>query len=94
MTNSISFFCWEKDEKLEIQLEPEALLFEVLPGDEITFKATFLSNEDIRWGVRFERKYQSIHQSIQLFLRQELTTLEIFENGVLLDDWYKYMRPH
>jgi hypothetical protein len=87
MSNSISFVCWKDDEKLEIQLEPEALVFEVLPGNEITFEATSLPDKDFKWDLRIEHK----SQSIQLMPGEGLIEIEIFENGILLEDWYKYM---
>ena len=89
MPNSISFNCWKNDEKLEIQLEPEVLIFEVLPGNEITFKATSSPNNDFRWDLRVDPN----SRGIQLFPAEGLIELEIFENGVLFEDWYKYMRP-
>ena len=87
MPYSVSFNCWKYDEKLEIQLEPKALIFEVLPGDEIIFKVTSLPNEDFRWDLRVNHNTRGI----QLFPGKGLVELEIFENGVLLVDWYKYM---
>ena len=89
MSNSISFFCYNDDEKLEIQLEPEALMFEVSPGNEITFIVKSFSNKDFRWDLRVVHK----SSAIQLLPGQGLLEMEIFENGVLLEDWYKYMRP-
>ncbi len=86
-TSIIAFTCWEKDEPIEIQLEPEAFLFKVLPGSEITFKGIPLSDNDFEWSLRIDHK----NQGIQLFPGEWPYEITIFENGVLLEDWYKYM---
>ncbi len=85
--NRIRFTCWEKDPTLEIQLEPEAVIFKVPPGNEICFVG--ISNTDeFKWALRIEH----ISRGIQLFPDSPGPfSIEIFENGVLLDDWYKYM---
>jgi hypothetical protein len=88
MSSSVSFVCWKNDKKLEIQLEPEALWFEVLPGNEITFKATVPPDTDFKWATRVDDD----SKAVQLFPVGEFTEIEIFENGVFLEDWYKYMR--
>ncbi len=53
MTNVIEFFCWDNDRPLEIQLEPEATLFTVNPGDTIKF-VPINPTEKFRWGIRVD----------------------------------------
>jgi hypothetical protein len=86
MINSISFTCWDGDEPLEVQLEPEAILLRVLPGNELTFKAE--CDADFKWTIRVENKMKAL----QLFAdTSHPFHLAIYENAELLDDWYKYM---
>ena len=87
MTNSITFTCWEKDEQIEIQLEPEALIFKVSPGNDITFEGT-CSVRDFKWALRIE------HGSKGIQLMPDIAgpfKIKIYENGILLENWYKYM---
>ena len=83
----VTFTCGKWDEPMEIQLEPEALLFKFLPGNEITFKGTSLSDSDFEWALSVNHK----QQGIQLMPDKWPHEIEIFENGALLEDWYKYM---
>ncbi|GAB3635910.1 hypothetical protein GCM10027422_15000 [Hymenobacter arcticus] len=87
VSSVVTFTCWKKDEPIEIQLEPEALIFKVLPGNEITFKGTPLAGGDFEWGMRIDHE----NQGIQLFPSKWPHKIAIFEDGVLLEDWYKYM---
>lgn len=49
--NRISFTCWIGDKPLDVQLEPEAFVYTVVPGQEITFVA--VSNDDkFQWVLR------------------------------------------
>jgi hypothetical protein len=76
MQNSISFTCWNKDEPLEVQLEPEALLFKVLPGNELTFTAE--SNTEFKWAIRVEdnmKALQLFHDTLHPFELSELSKL-------------------
>jgi hypothetical protein len=87
MTDStITFVCWEKDEPLEIQLEPECFLFKVLPGNELTFKGIPLGDKPFEWALRVDR------HGVQLIPDHWPYEIKVFENGMLLEDWYKYMR--
>lgn len=52
--DSITFAVWENDPSLEIQLEPEALVFTVNPGEELTFVVKNPSQE-FSWTIRHER---------------------------------------
>ncbi len=80
MSNAITFTCWEKDKPIEIHLEPEALLFVVQPGNEITFKGIKIDG-NFSWALRIDHK----DRSVQLF-PDSLGPYEIaiYENGVLL----------
>jgi len=83
-TNSVSFFCYENDKPVEIQLEPEALIFIANPECEIKFVATCDTQFD--WTLRIQG------DGIQLFPNSKGDySIEIFENDVLLEDWWKYM---
>ena len=85
--NKITFTCWKDDPTLEIQLEPEALIFKVLPGNEISFVGSSMAKE-FKWALRID----NFNRRIQLF--PDLIgpyCIEIFENKILLKDWHKYM---
>lgn len=84
---SLTFICFKRDEPFEIQLEPEAILFKVMPGNEIVFKGIPLGKVPFEWAVSMDHK----NQATQLFPKGWPYEIEIFENGVLLEDWYKYM---
>jgi hypothetical protein len=85
--SAIEFTVWEKDEALEIQLEPECYLFKIMPGDSIKFVAVQCLSE-FEWSVRIDHR----EKSIQLFPESKGSyEIEIYENGVLLHDWLKYM---
>lgn len=87
MSSIITFACGEKDAPIEIQLEPEAYLFVVEPGNEITFKG-FKLDGDFDWTLMVNHQ----DKGIQLIPDSGFfSKIEIYENGVLLDDWYKYM---
>lgn len=85
--NSIKFACWEEDELLEIQLEPEALIIKVFPGKEIRFEGSCFE-KDFIWAIRFGNNGKAIQLMPDILGPYKI---EIFENGVLLEDWYKYM---
>jgi len=88
VTSVLSFICFAKDDPFEIQLEPEAIPFKVLPGNELTFKGISLQDELFRWSVRVNHE----SRGIQLFPEGKHHEIEVFENGILLQDWYNYMR--
>lgn len=85
--NVVTFTCWERDEQIEIQLEPEALIFKLLPGNEIRFEGCS-SVTDFKWALRIDHTNKGIQLMPDI---AEPYGIEIFENGKLLDDWYKYM---
>lgn len=88
MSNRIEFFCYENDKPLEIQLEPEAIIFIASPGNSIAFHAVNCS-DDFRWSVRVEHE----NVGVQLFPDSlHDYEIEIYENDVRLDDMYKYMK--
>ena len=86
MQQSISFTCWDKDQPLEVQLEPDAILFKVLPGNELTFVAE--SNKEFKWSVRVENNMKALQIFPDTLYPFQLI---IYENAQLLKDWYKYM---
>ncbi|MBO9563531.1 MAG: hypothetical protein J7621_12180 [Niastella sp.] len=59
MTNAIEFCCWEKDKPLEVQLEPEAILYIVNPGDTIKF-VPVKPTEEFRWAVRVDNDTKAV----------------------------------
>lgn len=85
MQNSVTFVCGKEEAPLQIQLEPEALLFSVLPGSEITFVGKS-STGTVKWAVQF---YQA-DNLLQLW-PEGMYDVTIYENGELLTDWWKYM---
>jgi len=84
MKNHVTFACGKNEGKLTIQLEPEALVFEVLPVNEISFEGS--NAENIGWSMSFDRT----ENFIQL-CPTGVFDITIYENGVLLDNWWKYM---
>lgn len=83
----IEFFLWKDDHPLEIQLEPEAIIFKVEPGNKIKFTAVSYKGE-FSWAVRISGK----ENGLQLFPESKGDyDIEIYENGALLDNWFKYM---
>ncbi|WP_153800292.1 hypothetical protein [Foetidibacter luteolus] len=87
MINKIEFTCWQSDEPIEIQLEPEAIIFIVSPENTITFTGTSTLG-DFKWAIRIDHA----QKGIQLFPESDgHYSIEIFENNKLLENWYKYM---
>jgi hypothetical protein len=85
--HSVEFHLWDNDDPLEIQLEPECLIYKVSPGSAIKFVA-INCDSDFHWSLRVVHK----ENGIQLFPESKGTyDLQIYENGILLEDWYKYM---
>ncbi|MGE9311642.1 hypothetical protein ACLOAU_08350 [Niabella sp. CJ426] len=84
MTKSIiEFTCFENDDPLEIQLEPEAIVFIVKNGKSLKFIGTSDIN-DFHWAVRVDHKAKGV----QLFPESLGNySIEIFENNELLEDW-------
>jgi hypothetical protein len=85
---AIEFHLWENDDPLEIQLEPECLIFKVSPGNSIRFIAVNC-DADFHWSLRVVQK----ESTIQLFPESKGNyDIEIYEDNILLEDWFKYMR--
>lgn len=82
MTNTIEFFCWDKDKPLEIQLEPEAMLYIVNPGDVIKF-IPIAPTSKFHWGVRMENDIKAI----QLFPDKpdDYQGIEVYLNNKIID---------
>jgi len=88
MASVITFTCFEGDKPIEVQLEPEALLFRVMPGNELTLKSVSLAGGNFEWSIRINHNAGGI----QVFPDAPGPwEIEIFENETLLQDWYKYM---
>lgn len=84
----IEFDLWENDQPFDIQLEPECLIFKVTPNNELRFVA-ICDDNDFTWAVRGNPK----DGGIQLFpVGKGNYEINIYENGILLEDWFKYMR--
>lgn len=82
----IEFFCHDKSKPFEVQLEPECFLFNVQPKTKLKFVA--------RYEGQFTWTMSTSNNDIQLFpddIHGEYK-IEIYENDILLEDWYKYMR--
>jgi hypothetical protein len=88
MSNIIEFFCYQHDIPLEIQLEPEAVIFIASPGNAIKFVAINV-NDDFKWSIRIG----SEDRCLQLFPDTlGHYDIEVYENNDLITDFYKYMR--
>jgi hypothetical protein len=85
---AIEFFAWKDDDPLEIQLEPECLVFKVLPDNALKFVAVNCDAEFL-WTLRINHK----NSGIQLFPESKGDyDIMIYENDSLLEDWFKFMR--
>jgi hypothetical protein len=82
MKNIIEFFCWEKDKPLEVQLEPEAILYIVNPGDTIKF-VPINPTEKFKWGIRVD----NVTKSVQLFpdTPDAYNGIEVYLNDSIID---------
>lgn len=73
---------------LEIQLEPEAIIFVASPGNNIKFVA-INTNDNFKWAIRAG----SESRCLQLFPDTlGHYDIEVYENNALITDFYKYMR--
>ena len=84
MQKSIEFFCWENDQPIEVQLEPEAHVFTVQPGMSLKFEPVN-SGEDFQWALRITH----LDNGIQLFpdTREPYDGINIYKNGELEVNW-------
>jgi len=83
----IEFTCFEKDDPIEIQLEPEAIIFIAKNGKDLKFIGTS-DIDDFHWAVRIDHK----EKGIQLFPESLGNySIEVYENDKLIEDWYKDM---
>lgn len=82
MTGTIVFTCWEKDESINIQLEPWALSYELKPGNEIKFIATQPTNS-FHWALRIDHT----NKAIQLFPESSdrFGPIQVFINDETID---------
>lgn len=86
-TCKTTFTLWKNDEPMDIQLEPEAIIFNMNPGNELTFIGYSKTNE-FKWVIRVNHN----SRGVQLFPEcKGQYWIEVLENGKLLKDWYKYM---
>ena len=75
--NRISFTCWIGDKPLDVQLEPEAFVYTVSPGEELTFVGVCSDNK-FKWVLRnSDGGIQLFPESVQLFY-----TVRIYKNGI------------
>jgi len=74
--NSVTFAVWKSDPPLQVQLEPEAIILTINPGEELTFVVKNPSHE-FSWTIRHEQ------DGIQLFPETlgDYERIEIFRNG-------------
>ncbi len=59
MTHSLEFTCWKNDQPLEIQLEPEAILFTANPGDTLKFVPEQPTSK-FRWTIRLDDNSKAV----------------------------------
>ena len=75
--NEISFVCWIGDKSLDVQLEPEAWVYTVELGEELTFVGICTDN-NFKWAIRTsEEGVQLFPESAQLFYG-----IRIYRNGI------------
>jgi hypothetical protein len=81
MSNNIEFMCWEKDTPLDIQLEPEAEIYTVYPGNKIKFVPTN-STSEFGWTLRINHEVKGV----QLFPDPPNTYngIEVYMNYTLI----------
>nr|WP_288834628.1 hypothetical protein [uncultured Flavobacterium sp.] len=81
--NGIEFTCWENDEVIEIQLEPEAFIYKVYPGDTIRFIPKY-STSEFRWTLRIDH----YSKGVQLFPdpSNSYDIIEIYRNNELIEN--------
>jgi hypothetical protein len=80
----IEFTCFENDDPIEIQLEPEAIIFIAKDGKDLKFIGTS-DDDNFCWSVRVDHKVKGV----QLFpVSLGNFSIEIFENNRLIEDWY------
>lgn len=83
--NIIEFICYENDEHIEVQLEPEAIIFIAKQGKDLKFVG-ISDIDNFHWAIRVDHK----EKGIQLFPESLGNySIEIFENNKLIEDWYK-----
>lgn len=84
MKKAIEFFCWEGDEPIAVQLEPEAHVFTVLPGMSLKFEPVHAA-EDFHWALRISRH----DKGVQLFpdTKGSYDGINIYKNNELVEDW-------
>lgn len=73
--DSITFTVRENDPPLQVQLEPEAIILTVNPGEELTFVPKNPSQE-FSWTIRHEDGIQLFPDTLGNYDR-----IEIFRNG-------------
>lgn len=84
MSNVIEFFCDQDDMPLEIQLEPEAIIFVASPGNAIKFVA-INTNNNFKWAIRVgseDRAIQLLPDTLGHY------DIEVYENNTLITDFY------
>jgi hypothetical protein len=81
--NAIEFTCWEKDEPLVVQLEPEAFPYTVHPGNTIKFIPTN-STDRFSWTLRISH----VVKGVQLFPDppDSYDEIDIFMNGKQIEN--------
>ena len=100
MKHTIGFSCREGDELLEVQLEPEGMIFTLLPGEEWKFVANNAGDE-FEWFLRIEHQSKCIqlfpeylgnevsidvYKNDQLFFLKQERVMKIFTKIVLSQD--------
>ncbi|RAV98077.1 hypothetical protein [Pseudochryseolinea flava] len=73
--NAITFIAYKNDSPFTVQLEPEAIMLTVNPGEELTFVAKNVLHE-FSWAIRYA------DSGIQLFPETfDYGRIEVFRNG-------------
>ncbi len=77
MLHKIEFLCWEDDPPLEIQIEPEAMVFRLQPGEQIQIIAT-TDRTDFYWALRAT----TTENFISLYAEGSSYDIKVYNGGV------------
>jgi hypothetical protein len=80
MKHTIGFSCREGDEFLEVQLEPEGMIFTLSPGEEWRFVANNAGDE-FEWLLRIEHQSKCI-KLFPEYLGNEVS-IDVYKNDQL-----------
>ncbi|NOT93482.1 hypothetical protein [Ferruginibacter sp.] len=84
MKKIIEFFCYEDDKPVEIQIEPDAIIFTASPNSNLKFFAVNCQ-DDFEWFIRIDHA----SKAVQLLPESKGSfQIEVYQDGQQLD--YSY----